>query len=110
MSKNATAKAPEVFGQPRAAAQQAQTPAPASPVPVAPVEHTEWREVSGGGIVLRKPLILLDGHHFINAVGETPNQVNKITPERAFISHGCVFIDELKIWFPLSQVTIGKAA
>lgn len=80
-------------------------------VPVAPAEAPKPAASSvafkDGRIELVRPLIELSGHIFVDP-SDSSTQVRKLTPDRAFIADGVVVIEEYGIWFPLSNVTIGR--
>jgi hypothetical protein len=62
-----------------------------------------WLTVNGDRIDLVKPEILLMGFVFVG-----PKQVNRITPERAYIVGGILVVEELGLWFPVATIQLGK--
>lgn len=70
------------------------------PVPSAP---DTWITVKGDRIELTRPHIWMQGWAHIKG-----QQIRELTPERAYIAHGVVVIEELEIWLPLSAVQIGR--
>lgn len=82
-------------------------------VPAAPIEEPKPAPAASsvtfkdGRIELVRPLIELSGHIFVDP-SDSSTQVRKLTPDRAFIADGVVVIEEYGIWFPLSNVTIGR--
>lgn len=59
-------------------------------------------------VELLRPLIRLNANFSSDLKRPVETQSMNLTPERAYISHGCIFVDELKVWFPLNTVQIGR--
>lgn len=64
--------------------------------------------VGASRIDLVRPVIRLNANFSSDLKRVVETQSMNLTPERAYISHGCIFVDELKVWFPLNTVQIGR--
>jgi len=76
-------------------------PAPSDVVEVAPEQP--WITVSAGRIDLYRPRLWLQGSYY-----DGKDHVRECKPERAYIAHGVVVVEELGLWFPLASVNIGR--
>ena len=64
-----------------------------------------WIETAGGRIDLVKPVIKLQGSYWSDQTGDMQSLLK---PERAYIAHGILVVEELGLWFPLSAIHHGK--
>lgn len=70
-----------------------------------PINHVT---VQSDRILLFKPIIRLNANFSSDLKRPVDTQSMNLQPERAYIAHGCIFVDELKVWFPLNTVQIGR--
>jgi hypothetical protein len=82
-------------------AQRKQKMEAAAPV----VVREPWLAVKADRVELVKPTIDLNGYTFLDRAG---TQKKVLMPERAYIAHGIVVIEEMGLWLPLSAVSIGR--
>jgi hypothetical protein len=74
--------------------------------PATPAEET-WITVSADRIDLVKPHIWLQGG-IVMRNGPAIDVLRELMPERAYIAHGVLVVEELNLWLPLASVHVGR--
>jgi hypothetical protein len=78
--------------------QQANAPTPQAAPPAPAIDAKADR------IVLTRPTIRLASHQFVTR----DKQVQSLEPQRAYIAHGVLVVEELNLWFPLNEIKLGS--
>ena|SRR5260221_299678 len=71
----------------------------------APPPAPKWIETAGGRVDLVRPVIYLQGSYYDDVVKD---HVKILRPDKAYIAHGILVIEETGLWFPLSTIHVGK--
>jgi len=79
-------------------------PAPLPPAPSPKAEASAPISVTADRVVLTRPKISLSSHMFVTST----KQASSIEPERAYIAHGVLVIEEMNLWFPLNEIKLGR--